>query len=47
MIHSSLDLLEPAIIWLMAVNAEFILHQLKELHWIEASKATFKHDIIF
>jgi hypothetical protein len=47
MIHGSLNLLEHVIIWLMTSDAYFILYQPKETHWIEASKATLKHDIIF
>jgi hypothetical protein len=47
MIHSSLDLLESTSGWLMASDVYFILYKLKKTHWIEASKATFKHDIIF
>jgi hypothetical protein len=41
MIHSSLDLPEPSIIWLISIDAYFILYQLKDIHWIETSKFTF------
>jgi hypothetical protein len=47
MINGSLDLLEPTSVRLMAIHAYFIMRQLKETHWIEASKTIFKHDIIF
>jgi hypothetical protein len=46
MVHDSLDLLESTIIWLMAIDAHFILYQFEETHWIEARKTTFKHYII-